>query len=77
MRKLLIEDYLPLQKAVARGLREAGMAVDVAGSETGTHCGLGLALARRAAAALGGTLTADIAGEFITISLIIPKRQTT
>lgn len=31
MRVLLIEDYPPIQKAVARGLREAGLAVDVTG----------------------------------------------
>jgi DNA-binding response OmpR family regulator len=31
MRVLLVEDYLPIQKAVARGLREAGFAVDVTG----------------------------------------------
>jgi len=31
MRILLIEDYPPLQKSVARGLREAGFAVDVTG----------------------------------------------
>jgi len=31
MRLLLVEDYVPLQKAVAKGLREAGHAVDVAG----------------------------------------------
>ena len=30
MRVLLVEDYLPIQKAVAKGLREAGFAVDVA-----------------------------------------------
>jgi DNA-binding response OmpR family regulator len=28
MRLLLVEDYLPLQRAVAKGLREAGFAVD-------------------------------------------------
>ena len=28
MKVLLIEDYLPIQKAVAKGLREAGFAVD-------------------------------------------------
>jgi two-component system response regulator PhoP len=28
MRVLVVEDYLPLQRAVAQGLREAGMAVD-------------------------------------------------
>ena len=31
MRLLLVEDYLPLQKALAKGLREAGFAVDVTG----------------------------------------------
>ena len=31
MRLLLIEDYQPLQKALAKGLREAGFAVDVTG----------------------------------------------
>jgi len=31
MRVLLVEDYPPLQKAVAKGLREAGFAVDVTG----------------------------------------------
>jgi len=31
MRLLLIEDYHPLQKALAKGLREAGFAVDVTG----------------------------------------------
>jgi DNA-binding response OmpR family regulator len=31
MRILLVEDYLPLQKSVAKGLREAGFAVDVTG----------------------------------------------
>ena len=31
MRILLVEDYLPLQRSVARGLREAGYAVDAAG----------------------------------------------
>ena len=31
MRLLLIEDYLPLQKSIAKGLREAGFAVDVTG----------------------------------------------
>jgi DNA-binding response OmpR family regulator len=31
MRVLLVEDYLPLQRSVAEGLREAGFAVDVTG----------------------------------------------
>ncbi|MCK4625396.1 MAG: response regulator transcription factor [Phycisphaerae bacterium] len=31
MKLLLIEDYAPLQKSLAKGLREAGYAVDVAG----------------------------------------------
>jgi len=31
MRVLLVEDYLPIQKAVAKGLREAGFAVDITG----------------------------------------------
>jgi DNA-binding response OmpR family regulator len=31
MRILLVEDYLPLQKSLAKGLREAGYAVDVSG----------------------------------------------
>ena len=31
MRLLLVEDYLPLQKSVLKGLREAGFAVDVTG----------------------------------------------
>jgi len=31
MRLLLIEDYLPLQKSLTKGLREAGFAVDVTG----------------------------------------------
>lgn len=31
MRLLFIEDYLPLQKSLAKGLREAGFAVDVTG----------------------------------------------
>ena len=31
MRLLLVEDYAPLQKSIAKGLREAGFAVDVAG----------------------------------------------
>lgn len=31
MRVLLVEDYAPLQKALAKGLREAGFAVDVTG----------------------------------------------
>ncbi|NUQ65519.1 MAG: response regulator transcription factor [Pirellulales bacterium] len=31
MRLLLVEDYPPLQKSVAKGLREAGFAVDVTG----------------------------------------------
>lgn len=31
MRLLLIEDYRPLQKSLAKGLREAGFAVDITG----------------------------------------------
>ena len=31
MRVLLVEDYAPIQRSVARGLREAGFAVDVTG----------------------------------------------
>lgn len=31
MRLLLIEDYRPLQKSLAKGLREAGFAVDTTG----------------------------------------------
>lgn len=31
MRSLLVEDYTPLQKSIAKGLREAGFAVDVTG----------------------------------------------
>jgi DNA-binding response OmpR family regulator len=31
MRVLVVEDYAPIQKAVAKGLREAGFAVDVSG----------------------------------------------
>ena len=31
MRVLVVEDYLPLQRAVAKGLREAGFAVDATG----------------------------------------------
>jgi len=33
MRVLLIDDYAPLQKAVVRGLQEAGYAVDAADGE--------------------------------------------
>lgn len=32
MRVLLVEDYAPIQKSVAKGLREAGFAVDVSGN---------------------------------------------
>jgi len=32
MRVLLVEDYAPIQKSVAQGLREAGFAVDVSGN---------------------------------------------
>lgn len=32
MRVLLVEDYLPIQNSVAKGLREAGFAVDVTGN---------------------------------------------
>lgn len=32
MRLLLVEDYAPIQKSVAKGLREAGFAVDVTGN---------------------------------------------
>jgi DNA-binding response OmpR family regulator len=42
MRLLLVEDYVPLQKSVAKGLREAGFAVDVTGDgEEGLWYALG------------------------------------
>jgi DNA-binding response OmpR family regulator len=34
MRILLVEDYLPLQKSLAKGLREADFAVDANQNET-------------------------------------------
>lgn len=45
---------------------------DAARTEAGSHCGLGLALVHRAAAALGGSVTARAAAGVFTIRLVLP-----
>jgi CheY-like chemotaxis protein len=115
VRVLLVEDYVPIQKSVARGLREAGFAVDVTGdgdeglwyatgndydvvildlmlpgldglsilqrmrseglasrTNTGLHCGLGLATAKRIVTGLGGKIGANVKGDIFTVRLILP-----
>jgi signal transduction histidine kinase len=108
MRVLLVEDYLPIQNSVVKGLREAGHIEvvakqlgksteltitntgcllsqddarhvferfwrgDASRSDTGIHCGLGLALVQRAAASIGGTVSASVADGTFTVRLILP-----
>ena len=45
---------------------------DASRSDTGIHCGLGLALVRRATASIGGTATASVADGTFTVRLILP-----
>jgi signal transduction histidine kinase len=45
---------------------------DAARSNTGVHCGLGLALVQRAAAALGGVIEADTRDGTFTVRLAFP-----
>jgi signal transduction histidine kinase len=45
---------------------------DPSRTDTGVHCGLGLALAQRAAIALGGSVSAHIAGGTFTVGLTLP-----
>jgi two-component system sensor histidine kinase QseC len=45
---------------------------DAARGGTGVHCGLGLSLAERATAALGGTLSAEVADGLFTVRLVLP-----
>ena len=47
---------------------------DSARSATGVHCGLGLSLVERAVRALGGTVSADLAGGRFTVRVTLPGR---
>jgi len=50
---------------------------DASRSDAGVHCGLGLALVKKIAIALGGTVTAEIdQPDIFTIRLTIPCRET-
>jgi heavy metal sensor kinase len=46
---------------------------DAARTDTGIHCGLGLALVQRAVAGLGGAVTAEVAGGTFTVRLTLPS----
>jgi signal transduction histidine kinase len=45
---------------------------DPSRTDTGAHCGLGLAIVRRAAWSLGGTATASASGDVFTIRIALP-----
>jgi signal transduction histidine kinase len=45
---------------------------DAARTGTGAHCGLGLALVERAVKALGGSVSADVAGGLFTVRVTLP-----
>jgi signal transduction histidine kinase len=45
---------------------------DTSRTDTGTHCGLGLAIVRRAVESLGGTATAAAAGDVFTVRIALP-----
>jgi two-component system sensor histidine kinase QseC len=45
---------------------------DTSRTDTGVHCGLGLAIVRRAVQSLGGTATASAAGDVFTIRIALP-----
>jgi signal transduction histidine kinase len=45
---------------------------DAARGSTGVHCGLGLSLAERAVAALGGTLSAEVTEGLFKVRLVLP-----
>jgi signal transduction histidine kinase len=45
---------------------------DTSRTDTGVHCGLGLAIVRRAAWSLGGTATASASGDVFTIRIALP-----
>jgi two-component system heavy metal sensor histidine kinase CusS len=47
---------------------------DPSRTDTGAHCGLGLAIVRRAAWSLGGTATASASGDVFTIRIALPLR---
>ena len=46
---------------------------DSSRTDTGTHCGLGLAIVRRAVESLGGTAAASVAGEVFTVRIALPQ----
>ncbi len=48
---------------------------DSSRTATGVHCGLGLALVERAVRALGGTVTAEVAGGLFVIRLTVPASR--
>ncbi len=45
---------------------------DTSRTDTGTHCGLGLAIVRRAVESLGGTAAASVASDLFTIRIALP-----
>jgi two-component system heavy metal sensor histidine kinase CusS len=61
-----------LSEEEARHVFERFWRGDSARSDTGVHCGLGLALVRRSVASLGGSARAEVAGGIFTIRVIIP-----
>jgi signal transduction histidine kinase len=45
---------------------------DVSRTNTGIHCGLGLATAKRIVTSLGGTISASVKGDIFSVRLILP-----
>jgi len=66
MRILLVEDYLPLQKSLAKGLREADYAVDVTGDGKD---GLWYAMSVEA---LGGSIRAETQNGLFIVRITLP-----
>jgi signal transduction histidine kinase len=49
---------------------------DPSRTDTGVHCGLGLAIVRRAVESLGGSVTVEVAGDLFTARLALPAAGT-
>jgi two-component system heavy metal sensor histidine kinase CusS len=61
-----------LSQEEARHVFERFWRGDASRTGTGIHCGLGLPLVHRAAASIGGTVTADVDDGMFTVRLMLP-----
>jgi len=61
-----------LSEDAARHVFERFWRADASRTNTGIHCGLGLAIAKRIVTSLGGTIAASVSGDNFVVRIILP-----